>query len=422
MVHAPRRRRALAALVLVVAVGFATPTQAQWSRELDLPAEPFYSLHVAGDTIVAGLDSVAYVSTDAGTTWERSSAVRSDVSSVEALWFRDGRIWAGSYGQGVFTSDDFGQSWQDRSAGLAGGLFNSHFFMLDFQPRGNQLYVSTGGAGVFVRTLGSAGPWQPTGAELVANQAGGVEGLSTNGARMLAVGGFNGQVFRNDGGLPWTEMFLDNTGLLPDLGPSCVTWTGSAFLVGTNHGFYRSASGANPWTFVGLNLSNTFESRVTSGDGRTFACLNRGPGATFFWSPDDGAHWYAMGQEPTFTSELMLQGGTLWAARGDGLWSCPISFLDAPMPLPRSLAWRLRGAHPVVGAQARFALTLPAGGEAQVEVFDTSGRRVLEERHWLPAGENEVSVQVQGLASGVYHARVRSEGSEQAQRFVRVRG
>jgi len=409
------------AAALLAAAALAAPTaRAQWTRVEAAPANVFYSVFATGDTIVAGADSVVWTSVDGGASWSASAPVGAPPAAMDAVWFRNGRLWAGTSGQGVFTSDDLGASWQPRSDGLAGGLFNSHLWLLSFAERGGSLYAGTGGAGVFVRPLDGSGPWQPTGPELVADQSGGVEDLAVHGARMLAAGGANGTVHRNEGGAPWIEMFLDNTGLLPGLSVFAVEWTGSAWLVGTDHGFYRSADGTGAWAFAGLNLGSTIDSRLAAAGGRAFACVNRSSGGVFRWTRDDGVTWGVMETIPSWASDLALQGNRLWASRVDGLWHRDVSTLDAPPPAPRAGALAVRGAHPVRGGEAFLGFGLAAAGAVRLEVFDAVGRRVREARRELPAGSHEIVVDLRGLAPGVYHARLLAAGREESLRFVRL--
>src|SRR5262247_494515 len=99
---------ALAALV--------APAWAQWTQVPDVTASDVFSVWTNGDTIVAGADSIAYVSTNAGATWKRSEKVAAGVTSVRSVRIHNGRLYAGtnrfdSPGQGVFVSDDLGDTW-----------------------------------------------------------------------------------------------------------------------------------------------------------------------------------------------------------------------------------------------------------------------------------------------------------------------
>jgi formylglycine-generating enzyme required for sulfatase activity len=71
---------------------------------------------------------------------------------------------------------------------------------------------------------------------------------------------------------------------------------------------------------------------------------------------------------------------------------------------------------------ARFLIELPDAAHVRIDVFDVAGRRVpgtIEEG--LPAGSSEVRWRADGLAPGLYLARVRAAGQSEVARFVRVR-
>jgi len=61
-------------------------------------------------------------------------------------------------------------------------------------------------------------------------------------------------------------------------------------------------------------------------------------------------------------------------------------------------------------------------GTNRIDVFDVAGRRVpgtIEAA--LPAGAKTLTWSADGLAAGVYHARLRAAGQSRVVRFVRVR-
>jgi hypothetical protein len=116
-----------------------SPAFADWARVTDIPAGDVFSVRTVGDTIVAGVDTTVYVSTNAGTSW--------------AL-------------------------------------------------RGDSIFAATLGAGVYVRNLSGA-TWHPFGTELEPNQASNVNDVEVGNNRLIASGGANGQVFYNDPGNAW---------------------------------------------------------------------------------------------------------------------------------------------------------------------------------------------------------------------------
>src|SRR5258706_340096 len=85
---------------------FAAPAAAQWSRVLDVPQSPVYTVRVNGDTIAVGTSTTVFVSTNAGVSWKESTKPVANVGAVTAVLVLNGRLYAGTFGQGVFVSDD----------------------------------------------------------------------------------------------------------------------------------------------------------------------------------------------------------------------------------------------------------------------------------------------------------------------------
>src|SRR5262249_60755882 len=96
-------------LVLLTLLALAAPASAQWTQVLDVTASDVFAVATNGDTIVAGADSFAYVSTNAGATWKRSVRVAAGVTSVRRGRIRNRRRYARTHrlstpGPGVVVS------------------------------------------------------------------------------------------------------------------------------------------------------------------------------------------------------------------------------------------------------------------------------------------------------------------------------
>src|SRR5512143_3460645 len=131
------KRLAVVLTIIALLTASAIPASAQWTRVEAVPAVNICAVWANGDTITAGSDSTAFVSTDAGETWTPTAKVAAGVTMVEAVRMHNGRLYAGTYGQGVFVSTDMGASWQGFSQGLVGGINNSQLYILDFLLRGD---------------------------------------------------------------------------------------------------------------------------------------------------------------------------------------------------------------------------------------------------------------------------------------------
>jgi len=411
-------------VIALALMAFTSPVAAQWTPVPDVPATDVFSVWANGDTIAAGTDTSVYISADAGVTWRHSSKPAEGVVSIFAARIRNGRLFIGTSGQGVFISDDLGDTWQDYNQGLVGGLFDSQLDVAELQVRGDSIYAATLGAGVYVRSLAAADTWHHFGEEFEPNQASNVEDLALGGTRLLAAAGGNGSVFFRDPGDPeWTISWLNNVGLHPGWQARSAAWDGSGWVVGTNVGVFRSDTGAEPWTPSGPGLGILLHSAFATRGRHLFAAFVIVNAVVIEHSGDDGVTWQFLESLPgAFVYRLAMSGSDLYAGRADGLWRRSTATVSAPGDAtPSGLRFALVGAQPVRD-DLRFHFELPTAGSAAIEIFDIAGRRVADPvRGSWPAGTHEVSWSARGLAPGVYAARLTAQGRRAVVRIVRVR-
>ena len=414
----------LVVLLSVLALGAsASAVSAQWSRVDDVPAAKIFTVWTHGDTIAAGSDSTAFVSFDRGTTWITTATVAKGVTMIRAVRVHDGRLYAGTLGQGVFVSTDRGATWQSFNQGLVGGFADSQLFIMDLLLQGDSLFAATAGSGPWIRNLAGAGGWSHFGNLLEAAQAGNMESIAGSPTRLLASAGFNGDVFFRDRGQPdWTESLLFNDRIDAGLAPLSAIWTGHSWLVATNIGVFHSALGQSPWTYFDFGLHPTLFASFALRDGVVFTHFADGGGTGIEFSADDGVTWQLLDSLPgVFTFGIATVGNTMVAGRVDGLWRRSIDTVGVPPAEAPALRLALAGPNPIQD-QARLRFTLPEAGRARIDVFDVSGRRVagvLDDV--LPAGENEVSWEPREISPGIYLARIHAAGRSAAIRFIRTR-
>jgi hypothetical protein len=410
-------------LMLFALLGPATPASAQWTQVPEVSAGDVFSVWTKGDTIVAGADSFAYVSTNAGATWKRSTKVAAGVLEVSRVRVRNHRLYAGTMGQGVFVSDNLGDTWSDYNQGLVGGINNAQMFIADLLIRGDSLFAATVGDGAWVRNL-TSGNWGHFGAIFAPEQSTNMTAIAAGGSRMVACGGFNGTVFwRDPGQADWTLSLLFNDHFAAGLAALSATWNGSAWVVGSNIGVFQSASGQGQWTFVDFGLRPLFFTPVVTHGTDFFVSLGAGNGTLIALSHDDGVTWQNVDTlASALTYDLAVQGTTLYAGRVGGLWRRSIASLVAVPSggaAPR-LAFAIAGSNPV-GEHVRFRFELPEAGPIAIEVFDVKGRRVGDAiRETRPSGAGEVEWDAGLLHSGVYFARLSAAGGSATTRLVRT--
>jgi len=409
------------ALTLLVMLTAASPAAAQWTRVDQVPGATLFTVWANGDTIAAGADSTVLISTDGGGTWKISATVTHDPLEVERVRVRNGRVYAGTRRKGVFVSDDLGATWSSFNQGLVGGFADSQLDVIDMMIRGDSLYLATEGGGAWVRNL-VAGTWHLFGNIFAPEQSTNMTLIASGGSRLLAGGGFNGEMFFRDPGQPdWTPTLLFNDRFAAGLASLSAIWTGSRWVVGANIGIFLSAQGQSPWTFVDPGAGRPLFTVPLAMRGHDlFAAFSAGT-ATISLSRDEGSTWQTL-ETVSATSGLAVHANTLYASRIDGLWRRSLE--DIPNvsvpPQARALRFAITGRQPVRDG-VRFRFELPAPGLAQIEVFDLAGRHVASLAGEIyPAGASEIAWNAQALAPGVYHARLTAGPQTQALRFVRV--
>jgi hypothetical protein len=422
---APRRpARALLFFFGLAVIAAASPASAQWTRVNEVPIADIYSVWTNGSTIVAGSDSTVFVSTNGGATWATTVKVATSVTTVEAVRVHNGRLYAGTHGQGVFVSSDLGASWQNFNEGLVGGVGNSQLVIKGLLVRGDSLYAATEGAGAWIRNLVSTGAWSHYGNAIDLAQASNMEGIAGSPTRLIGCGGFNGDVFFRDAGdADWTESLLFNDRLAAGLAPLSAVWTGHSWLVATNIGVFHSALGQSPWTYFDFGLHPTLFASFALGGGLVFTHFANGAGTGIEYSTDDGMTWHVLDSQPaTFTYEITIIGDQLYAGRVDGLWRRSIGTITGiPAPDGAGLHFAILGP-PSSQDDVRFRFQLPRAGRVRIDLFDVSGRHIAAAvDQTLHAGPNEVSWNASHLVSGIYLARLSTAGRSEVVKLVRIR-
>lgn len=412
-------RLGLAALALLT---LAAPASAQWTRVTQVPVTQLFSMFSNGDSIAAGADTAVYVSVDAGATWNRSSKPAAGVTSIQALRIRNGRLYAGTLGQGVHVSDDLGATWHPFNEGLVGGLFNTQLDVVDFQARGDSLFAATSGAGVYVRGF-SAAAWQHFGEVFEPNQASNMNGLALGGTRLLACAGGNGMVFRRDpGDADWTISYLDNLGIHAGLQSTSAEWTGTGWVVGSTLGIFSSVAGQEPWTRFNPGLGPISWTAFATQAGHLFAAIDTPPQVVMETSNDDGATWQVEVAFPgKFVRALAINGANLYAARADGLWrrASGVSSV-ANGGAPSRLHFAAAGPEPFRD-RTRVRFELPVAETASIRIFDVLGRAAGDRiEGWWSPGAHEVTLDAHRLRPGVYAAVLSAGGVREVVRLVHV--
>ncbi len=400
-------------VLLAAALLLPLAARAQWTRVDALPADEVGALLVRGDRVVAGAHDAVYVSRDAGGTWTRSAPLPDDVDGVWALAEHDGRLFAGTYG-GVLESLDDGATWRRRDDGLD-GLGARTLMSLDV--RDGHLYAGTGGAGVFRLDLGDAAArWQRFGAGLPGN----IEAVRWIGDLLVVGGSANGYVSLYDASsATWTERSF--VAFDPN-GPQMYDVLGvSGVLVGgSSHGFFRSTDRGQTWARFAPGVGLFSEVSLTTRGARVIAVASRTSGGTYVYASDDaGLSWQLLEHvRGTFAYSAAAVGDRLFTGRFDGLWVRSLTPTSATPPGAPEPTATLTAAPNPFAATTRLAYTLAAPSDVDLALYDLLGRRVATlARGPHPPGAHTAAWPAEALAPGTYVVRLIA-GAVRATRVV----
>ena len=344
---------------------------------------------------------------------------------------RNGRIYAGTSGQGVFVSDDLGSTWLGFNQGLVGGIFNTQ---LDDRGSGGARRQPVRGDGRRRRRLGP----QPRGrrdVESLRRADRGHDGSDHERHRRqrhaTAVIARAATARSSSGtGAPRTGRSRSSTmwDSQPAWAAITAAWTGHGWVVGSNGGLFRSPSGQEPWTPDGPESRHHCSTcRSPLGAGIVFAQTWASEAASVIaFSGDDGVTWQIL---ETMNRRVHLQAGhrrrrtnsTPAASMASGISS--IDTVSVPGDRGAgALRFALAGAQPIHD-DVRFRFRAARSRPRHHPRCSTS-----------PAGEPPAASTSRGrqartrcrgahrdLGPGVYHARLTAGGRREVLRLVRVR-
>lgn len=383
---------------------------AQWTRVDAIPSVDVASLYITGNTILAGTDSAVYISTDSGMGWIRSATLPGSPMFIDAVTMFDGKIVAGTGGNGMYVSSNSGQSWTALSQGLVGLGSN---YIRALVERGGSLYAGTGGAGVF-QLQGNA--WVLLG-DLSGQLAGDVAYLGTKGDTLVAGAGGNGYVwYAPPSASTWTGVLVAPIQVEPFVVTSFARY-GSAHYVGGTYRAYRSANNGVGWEFAGSGLPGGRSVMLFSVGQVLYAAASAA--ATGFYRYNNDGTWTLL-ENTNFTYAVATLGSRVYAARLDGLWyrTFDPTHVGDPELLPGSIVLEQNYPNPF-NPSTSIVYRVESRKSVELSVFDILGRKVATlVNEELQPGTYTRTFNADGLSSGVYYYRLSINGAVATRRMV----
>jgi hypothetical protein len=351
-----------------------------------------------GDLFAGTNGNGVYVSTNNGLNW---GAVNNGLTNtvVRSLCVVGTDLFAGTYGGGVFRSTDHGSTWTSASSGVANP------YVLSLTVSGATLFAGTEfAAGGIFRSTNNGSTWS------LANTGMGsmtVRSLAASGTNLFAGTNGGGVYASTNNGLAWSAV---NNGItntyIPSLGVN-----GSRVFAGSESGLiYVSTNNGAQWSGVTVGSVSGVNSFAFSGT-NVFAGAAIG-GVSL--STNNGSTWGAIntGLAETTILSLVVKGDTLYAGTfSSGVWRRPLQEVATSadmVPPAAATQFALAQNYPnPFNPSTTIRFDLPHPERVTLAVYDAVGREIarLAEGAY-PAGVHSVVFDATGISSGVYFYRM----------------
>lgn len=397
-------------LTPLVFLSFITsPGTAQW-RQSNYINGRISCLAVDGLTAFAGTDTNGlYISNDEGETWSKSDSGLTGrmVVSISVISTSTGgsEVFVGTQLNGLFKSADHGISW------TKSGLPLPTPFVTCVGSSGNNLIAGTHGKGAFLST-DDGSTWKESNTGLTGPYVTSVLLISTQGVgrKLLAgttdVPSIHNQTYdvgvfvSSDDGDNWSVFGLKDTSI------SCLAQLGSSVIAGTyGMGFVLSPDFGKSWQMIdsGMTARSPY-SLVVNG-----SSLYAGTWYGVFASDNNGASWREVNEglaNVNMYSVAVCGAHLLAGTWGNGIWCRPLSELTAVIgnhtDLPEQGPLQQNFPNPFNPITV-ISYTIPKYTHVTLKIFDVLGREVetlVNENEQV--GRYKVNFDGARLASGVY--------------------
>jgi photosystem II stability/assembly factor-like uncharacterized protein len=399
-------------LSIIIYIAGASRLAAQWTRVEAIPSVETQALHVDGDTLYVGAFDEVYFTTDGGAQWTPSAETDPENAGINDIIKVGGRLFIGTFGDGVFESSNNGQSWAQRSGGLTD---TGAPVTIGFAARGDSLYLGTSGAGVYVLDLNGSTTWQPFRNGLPSNLSWNINSLFDNEGMLISGAGQNAAIYRNARNsnlwneIEFAEFDPRGLGMMGLFKKSGVLLGGGS----TGH-LYRSANNGDEWGNFDTGIGITQLVEFAEYGETVFACLSRVGSSYFYQTLNAGESWEALDfiDAIPLAFDIAVYNNRLYVGSLDGLWYIsldPTAVAEEPRQPAR---FTLRQNYPnPFNPSTTINYEISEAGLVNLKIFDLLGRevRTLVDEHKM-SGSYSVVFDAAGLSSGIYFYQLTNAG------------
>jgi hypothetical protein len=400
-------------LIPILLLSFFT-SFAQWTRVQQLPSTDIFSLYHKDSVLYAGGKNCVYISKDKGQTWDSTSFIPGLTRIDNIIVYKD-ELFVSSFSKGVFKTIDrgLGNTW------LALDILP---FVSDFVEWRGVLYASTLGEYIYKLDPLTNLHW------LLFNN--GLSDFSVNVSSIAATStALIGSTLNNGiydrvpfNSTTWSEAFLTTPVSVNEAAYDIVTAHDSLFFTGRTGRFYMSTNTGVTWNRFGATIPSDFSCFANAKQALLLSnyigIINT---TQFFYIKKDSLTkaFVPFGfVVDHFTYKLDIIGDKLWDASTKGLFFMSLSDLPGissaedttplvvtvPPPVEELVPFRVFP-NPTTD-KVLINIGADSNSNAIIQLFDSKGALVKLQKEIVTTGNNQFSVDMKSLASGVYHLSI----------------
>ncbi|MEJ2193836.1 MAG: T9SS type A sorting domain-containing protein [Ignavibacteriaceae bacterium] len=386
----------------------------QWEKVEAVRSSLIYSAIFDGNDIFVGGDSL-YRSEDGGISWE-VFLPKGQAIDITALYKFEDKIFAGTYGSGVYVSTNNGSTWQSFNIGLNGFALYARKFV----SSGDTIFYGSDGGGIYY-LIDNTNNWQSYNQNLPSNYAWTINDIAVTNNNLLVSAGASGYYYqREKGSTGWIEKRIQ-TPRGSFTTPNTIFVANDIVFSGHREGIYRSFDEGNSFDSVGIPTISMDVVSFAKFENRIFAGYTRSNVNDFFiWYTDDtGESWSFMDHQFYYLMQLYVYNGKLWVATNDGLWYNQLSpsSVESPNDL-KTFVLEQNYPNPF-NPVTKIEYSVPQLSQVQLKVFDVLGNEIAtlvnDEKD---SGIYEVNFNASELSSGIYFYKLRAGSFADAKKML----
>lgn len=371
-----------------------------WNKIESLPSIWMTALAEDGDKLwVAGANKL-YFSEANSSDWDSTAIIHPELAYISDILIHENIIYVTDEFKGIFKSDNGGQSWQDYNQGL-------HFtHIVGATIRGENIYIGTIGAGIYVRNLNTTQGWQLFSSGVRWQNT---ESITNLNGTLVAGAGSNATLYINkEQETQWSEIQFATFDGSPCALLSIVE-SEDKWIAAGNNGMYSSDDKGLTWNQLNIHTGFIGQARLIVHNNIIYAHLAKTIGSSkLYFSEDQGFTWTIF--DPTLNAgiDIVFWKVALWYATQNGLWKLEKStaIVGDELKAPEFKTYP----NPFMN-HLNFELKIRAAGNYTMSIKSITGNESrLIQNVWLEEGLHFLSWNdISSLSAGMYLITISSK-------------